>query len=173
MARKRKRRALCCGKHPLGDRPHLAGNASGKGGGLTFVISGTAERFYNAVEGLKPANAEQTSLKSRIIQLTTDIGRTRLLVFTQGDEAIPLPFFIVLVFWLVAIFASFSLFAEPGPIVIASTLRVRALGIVCAVLDRRSQPSLPGPDADLELSSAHGAAEGRISLKARSAPPAP
>jgi len=91
-------------------------------GGSTFVISETAERFYNAVENLKPANAEQTSLKSRIIQLTTEMGRTRLLVFTQSDDGIPVPFFIVLVFWLVVIFASFSLFAEPGPIVIASTL---------------------------------------------------
>ena len=50
------------------------------------------------------------------------MGRTRLLVFTQGEDAIPIPFFIVLVFWLVVIFASFSLFAEPGPIVVASTL---------------------------------------------------
>ena len=82
----------------------------------------TGERFYNAVENLKPANAEQTSLKSRIIQITTEMGRTRLLVFTQGEDAIPMPFFIVLVFWLVVIFASFSLFAEPGPIVVASTL---------------------------------------------------
>jgi hypothetical protein len=97
-------------------------NISGKGGGSAFAISETAERFYNAVEDLKPANAEQTSLKSRIIQLTTDMGRTRLLVFTQADDAIPVPFFVVLVFWLVVIFASFSLFAEPGPIVVASTL---------------------------------------------------
>jgi len=91
-------------------------------GGSTFVVSGTAERFYNAVEGLKPANAEQTSLKSRIIEITTEMGRTRLLVFTQSDNAIPVPFFIVLTFWLVVIFASFSLFAEPGKIVIASIL---------------------------------------------------
>lgn len=97
-------------------------NASGKGGGSAFVVSEMAERFYNAVEGLKPATTEQTSLKSRIIQLTTDMGRTRLLVFTQSDDAIPVPFFVVLVFWLVVIFASFSLFAEPRPIVIASTL---------------------------------------------------
>ena len=97
-------------------------NISGTGGGSAFVVSEMAERFYNAVEGLKPANPEQTSLKSRIIQLTTDMGRTRLLVFTQGDDAIPVPFFVVLVFWLVVIFASFSLFAEPRPIVIASTL---------------------------------------------------
>ena len=70
------------------------------------------------------------------------MGRTRLLVFTQSGDAIPLPFFVVLVFWLMVIFASFSLFAEPGPIVIASTLRFRALGIERAVLDRRSQPPL-------------------------------
>ena len=94
---------------------------AGSGGG-SFVVSSTGERFYNAIENLKPANAEQTSLKARIIQLTTEMGRTRLLVFTQGEDAIPIPFFIVLVFWLVVIFASFSLFAEPGPIVVASTL---------------------------------------------------
>jgi len=90
--------------------------------GSTLVVSGTAERFYNAVEGLKPANAEQTSLKSRIIEITTEMGRTRLLVFTQSDNAIPVPFFIVLTFWLVVIFASFSLFAEPNRLVIASIL---------------------------------------------------
>src|SRR6478752_7606731 len=43
-------------------------NAAGKGGGSAFFVSEMAERFYNAVEGLKPANPEQTSLKSRIIQ---------------------------------------------------------------------------------------------------------
>jgi hypothetical protein len=90
--------------------------------GSTFVVTGTGERFYDAIEGLKPANAEQASLKARIIEITTEIGRTRLLVFTQNDNAIPVPFFVVLVFWLAVIFASFSLFAEPGPIVIASTL---------------------------------------------------
>jgi hypothetical protein len=92
------------------------------GDGGSFVISSTAERFYNAVEGLKPANAEQISLKTRIIEITTEMGRTRLLVFTQSDNAIPVPFFIVLTFWLVVIFASFSLFAEPNKIVIASIL---------------------------------------------------
>jgi len=95
---------------------------AGKDSGSTFVLSGTGERFYNSVEGLKPVSEEQISLKARIIQITTDMGRTRLLVFTQNDNAIPVPFFIVLVFWLVVIFASFSLCAEPTPIVIASIL---------------------------------------------------
>lgn len=107
-------------------------NAAGQGGDSSFVINAMAERFYGAVEGLTPANPEQTSLKSRIIQLTTEMGRTRLLVFTQADDAIPLPFFVVLVFWLVVIFASFSLFAEPGPIVALSTL-VFALSVSSAL----------------------------------------
>ena len=89
-------------------------------------------RFYNAVEGLKPTNAEQTSLKSRIIEITTELGRIRLLVFTQSDNAIPVPFFVVLTFWLVVIFASFSLFAEPNKIVIASIL-VFALSVSSAL----------------------------------------
>ena len=101
-------------------------------GGSAFAIGGDAERFYNAVEGLKPANAEQISLKSRIIEITTDMGRTRLLVFTQSDNAIPVPFFVVLTFWLVAIFASFSLFAEPNRVVIVSTL-VFALSVSSAL----------------------------------------
>ncbi len=97
-------------------------NTSGKDGGSPLVLSDIADRFYNAVEGLKPGNAKQTSLKSRITQLTTEMGRTRLLLLTQGDHGIPLPFFVVLVFWLVAIFASFSLFAERRLIVVASML---------------------------------------------------
>jgi hypothetical protein len=107
-------------------------NTAGKRHDATFVVSEMAERFYRAVESLNPGNAEQTSLKSRIIQITTDMGRTRLLVFTQADDAIPLPFFIVLVFWLAVIFASFSLFAEPGLIAVASTL-VFALSVSSAL----------------------------------------
>ena len=98
----------------------------------TFVVSGTAGRFYNAVEGLTPANDEQASLKSRIVQATTEIGRTRVLVFTESDNAIPVPFFIVLTFWLVVIFASFCVFAKPSPIVIASIL-VFALSVSSAL----------------------------------------
>jgi hypothetical protein len=107
-------------------------NASGKGDGSAFVVSDMAERFYNAVESLKTTNSKQTSLKSRITQITTEMGRTRLLVFTQGNDGIPLPFFVVLVFWLVVIFASFSLFAERSLIMVVSTL-VLALSVSSAL----------------------------------------
>jgi Protein of unknown function (DUF4239) len=101
-------------------------------GRSTFVVSEAGERFYSAVEALKPSTDEQRSLKSRLVQMTTDLARTRLLIFTQSDNAIPMPFFIVLVFWLTAIFGSFCLFAEVKAIVIASVL-VFALSVSSAL----------------------------------------
>jgi hypothetical protein len=104
----------------------------GHGGGSTFVVSETGERFYKAIEALKPVNDEQRSLKSRLVQVTAEIARTRLLVFTQSDNAIPVPFFVVLVFWLMVIFGSFCLFAEMRAIIIASVL-VFALSVSSAL----------------------------------------
>ena len=101
-------------------------------GGSTFVVSETGERFYNAIEALKPVNDEQRSLKSRLSQITADLARTRLLIFTQSDNAIPMPFFVVLVFWLMVIFGSFCLFAEATRIVIA-TILVFALSVSSAL----------------------------------------
>ena len=101
-------------------------------GGSTFVVSETGERFYNAVEALKPANDEQRSLKARLSQLTGELARTRLLIFTQSDSAIPMPFFVVLVFWLTVIFGSFCLFAEASRTVI-STVLVFALSVSSAL----------------------------------------
>ena len=43
------------------------------------------------------------------------LAQTRLLLFAEADNAIPGPFIAILVFWLVIIFASFSLFAELNP----------------------------------------------------------
>src|SRR5215510_2802205 len=104
----------------------------GHGGGSTFVVSETGERFYNAIEALKPVNDEQRSLKSRLSQTTGDLARTRLLVFTQSDNAIPVPFFVVLVFWLMVIFGSFCLAAETRPLVIV-TVFVFALSVSSAL----------------------------------------
>ena len=43
------------------------------------------------------------------------LAQTRLLLFAEADNAIPGPFIAILVFWLVIIFAGFSLFAELNP----------------------------------------------------------
>jgi Protein of unknown function (DUF4239) len=39
------------------------------------------------------------------------VAQTRLLLFVESDNSIPVPFLANLVFWLVVIFATFSLFS--------------------------------------------------------------
>src|SRR4029077_17966643 len=66
------------------------------------------------------------------LTLAADVGRTRLLLFENLGSSIPVPFLVVLVFWLCIIFASFGLFAPPNPTVIA-VLCVCALSVSGAI----------------------------------------
>ena len=75
---------------------------------------------------LQPQNEVQRIVKDRAIQTTTDLAQTRFLLFEQSGGSLPLPFLLVLIFWLAMIFASFGMFARPNPILIAAL-------IVCAV----------------------------------------
>lgn len=72
------------------------------------------------------------------MQLATDIAQTRLLLFAQKNNSIPMPFLVVLIFWLTIIFGSFGLFAKPN------ANRFRLAVRFCAV-GRRGD--LPGPGA--------------------------
>ena len=67
-----------------------------------------------------------------MIKLAAEIWRTRLLLFTERGEAIPMPFLMVLIFWLTIIFVSFSLFAQPSPMVIGELI-VFALSVTGAI----------------------------------------
>lgn len=62
-------------------------------------------------------------------------------MFAEKDEALPMPFLVVLVFWLTIIFASFSLFAHTSPMVIGELLifALSATGAIYLILEL-SQP---------------------------------
>jgi hypothetical protein len=97
-----------------------------------FQATEAGEGFIRKLEQLSPQTDEQRSLKNRAVQVTADIVHTRLLLFTQGGNPIPMPFLIVLIFWISIIFANFSLFGEPRPIVI-SALVVFSLSAAAAI----------------------------------------
>jgi hypothetical protein len=84
----------------------------------SFVVSAEAETFLNSVLNLKPQTDSQRSAQARAIKTLTDLAQTRLLLYTQSGNEIPLPFLVLLVFWLAIIFASFSLFVSPNSIVV-------------------------------------------------------
>jgi len=102
-----------------------------------FEASAASEAFYLKLQELSPQNDSQRSLQARAIQLSTDIAQTRLLLFAQMGNSIPMPFLVVLIFWLTIIFASFSLFAQPSAIVIGSLFifALSAAGAIYLVLE--------------------------------------
>lgn len=82
------------------------------------ALSGS-ERVYSAIQRLSPKDDAQKLLQTRLIQIASDIAQTRMLLFVGAGESMPVPFLVILVFWLVIIFASFSLFSELNRTVVA------------------------------------------------------
>ena len=97
-----------------------------------FEASVQASAFVETLHELSPKNDVQRSLRDQAIQTYTDLSKTRLLLFVQADGSIPMPFLVVLIFWLTIIFASFSLFADRNGVVICS-LFVFALSAAAAL----------------------------------------
>jgi hypothetical protein len=64
--------------------------------------------------------------------MALDLGRTRVLLFAQLGNSIPVPFLVVLVFWLCILFASFGLFAPRNGTVLAAFF-VCALSVAGAI----------------------------------------
>jgi hypothetical protein len=100
-----------------------------------------ADDAYAKIQGLSPQNDGQRTLKAQAIQATTDLTQTRLLLFEHADRSLPMPFLVVLVFWLGIIFASFSLFSPLNPTLIAAlfVFALSASGAIFLILEL-SQP---------------------------------
>jgi hypothetical protein len=85
-----------------------------------FEATQEGEALFLGVQRLSPKNDMQRSLHARAVQTVGDLAQTRLALFTQQSDPIPIPFLAVLLFWLTCIFMSFSLFAQPSPMVIGA-----------------------------------------------------
>jgi len=105
------------------NRPGLAeADATANGG----------EAFYDRIQELSPQNEVQRSLQAQALKMSIDIGQTRWLLVEQGGRSIPMPFLVLLIFWVTIIFLSFGLFAPPNATVIA-TLFLCALSVSGAI----------------------------------------
>ena len=107
----------------------------------TFTASGPAERFFLTLESLAPANDVQRAIKPRLMDVATDLARTRLLMFVHFDNPIPAPLLIIVILWLTVIFASFTLFAETNAVVaVASLIYALAVSSALFLIVDLSQP---------------------------------
>jgi hypothetical protein len=90
------------------------------------------EALFDKIDALTPQDDVQRALRSQAETMALDVGRTRLLLFEHLGTSIPVPFLVVLVFWLCIIFASFGLFAPRNATVIA-VLGVCSLSVAGAI----------------------------------------
>jgi len=92
----------------------------------------SGELFFDKIQELRPKDDVQRSLQAQALGLSIGIGQARLLLFEQGGRSIPMPFLVLLIFWVAIIFLSFGLFAPRNATVIA-TLFLCALSVSGAI----------------------------------------
>ena len=85
-----------------------------------------------AVRGLAPRDESQRALRSRALDLMETTLQARWLLFASGETSIPVPFLVVLLFWLTITFTSFGLFA-PRNVTVLAVLFVCALSVTSAL----------------------------------------
>jgi hypothetical protein len=106
-----------------------------------FETDGAAERVDLEIQKLSPHDAVQRSLQARAVQISNDLAQVRFLLFAESENLIPSPFLAVLAFWLLIIFASFSLFSPLNETVFAclSLFALSSAGAIFLIL-KMSRP---------------------------------
>jgi hypothetical protein len=90
------------------------------------------EGLAGAIRALTPRDDAQRALQARALDLTEALLQARWLVLAGTEASVPLPFLVILVFWLTITFASFGLFA-PRHATVLVVLFVCALSVGSAV----------------------------------------
>jgi hypothetical protein len=108
---------------------------SSKPADLNPIRSGAgarAEALADAIRGLQPRADSQRALQSQALDLAEALLQARWFALASTQTSVPVPFLVVLLFWLTITFASFGLFAPRNPTVLA-VLFVCALSVGSAV----------------------------------------
>ncbi|MFO1350166.1 MAG: hypothetical protein U1F68_05580 [Gammaproteobacteria bacterium] len=95
-------------------------------------VTPTVEGIEAQIRHLSPQNDDQRWLQSRALSLSSDLQKTRWLMLGGVGNSIPIPFLVVVVFWLTIIFGSFGLFAPRNATVITA-LFVCALSVATSI----------------------------------------
>lgn len=88
----------------------------------------TVEGLSDQIRALTPRDDSQRALQSQAQNLFEAMLRARWIIFGGGGTSVPMPFLVVLLFWLTLTFASFGLFA-PRNAMVVGVLFVCALSV--------------------------------------------
>jgi hypothetical protein len=100
----------------------------GKAGSQTAEIEAVRRGLF----ALAPGSDAQKWLQARALSTAADLEQSRWLLIEHGRSTIPSPFLVLLVFWLVVIFANLGLFAPPNGTVY-TIIFVCALSVATAI----------------------------------------
>jgi ABC-type amino acid transport system permease subunit len=73
------------------------------------------EAVQDGLMALKPIDERQEHLRTLCMTLSSTMIQARWGLETHAGHSIPIPFLVLLIFWLAIVFASFGLFAPPNP----------------------------------------------------------
>ena len=90
------------------------------------------EGLADAIRALTPRDDAQRALQARALDLAEALLQARWLVLAGTEASVPVPFLVILVFWLTITFASFGLFA-PRHATVLAVLFVCALSVGSAL----------------------------------------
>lgn len=88
--------------------------------------------IYLAIQQLTPRDEMQRNLKAQATTLAVELGQHRTLLMAQSIPSISMPLLVVVVCWLVVIFAGFSVIA-PRNVISTTALMVSALSAAAAI----------------------------------------
>lgn len=80
------------------------------------------ESVQDALLALTPKGEKQNYLRTLCLNLSSSLIQARWALETRTGHSIPVPFLILLIFWLATVFASFGLFAPANPTTIVALL---------------------------------------------------
>ena len=97
-----------------------------------FEKANAMEMIQAKLRSLTPATDAQRQVLSQAEQISGDMLQARWLLIEQAQSALPLPFLVVLLFWLTMLHLSFGLFAPRNGTVI-TVLLISALSVSGAI----------------------------------------
>ena len=90
------------------------------------------ESLQGELRKLSPRNDSQRLLQAQALQISGELAQERWLLIEHTQSSLPTAFLVMLVFWLVVLFAGFGLFSPHNPTIIA-VLFVCALSVSGAI----------------------------------------
>ena len=107
--------------------------SDGASGMTVFERANAMETIQGKLRELTPTTDAQRKLQSQAEQISADMLHARWLLIEQAQSEIPMPFLVMLLFWLTMLHLSFGLFA-PRNATVMTVLLISALSVSGAIL---------------------------------------